>query len=420
MVNVPFYSPRLPVHGGGGVIDLSSKENQTQIYLAQALGQLLANIQKGKQQRQVRQQYGQVEPVLAKEGDQQANIREALAALRTTQGQKPTGLGGVLDFFNPLAPARGGGTELQQALLQMLQKGQMTPEEKLLQTYKLEEERKKAYPKSLADILDQMKGIEGYKKPSIRFGQEGYEGMTLTPEVPVLPKEPTPPGETTGMTPDERNRYLEGIRKIKTEGTPLEQAMARIIEQQLGITTGIPGTPGMTTQGALELKGITAGGVTFAKPEEAKAIPTETLAGMDAIKTIKQLTDDIGKLYKDEYVGPVGGRIRGVTRALKGIGKEEEEFRRNTNMVGQLLAYALSGKQISAQEMTMLKENAPNVNMPPETFKSNLAAFKKLINQMLTQKQTGLKQAGYKVSETQTDDISKMSDEELKKIAGIK
>lgn len=143
--------------------------------------------------------------------------------------------------------------------------------------------------------------------------------------------------------------------------------------------------------------GMRAGPFTLT-PKEQRIIPAETLTGIDALKTIQQLTTDIEKLYKDEYVGPAQGYIRGAVRRVTGIGKDEEEFRRNTNMVGQLLAYALSGKQISAQEMQMLKDNAPNVNLPPKTFKSNLAAFKKLIDTIMMQRQQGLTEAGYKMS----------------------
>jgi len=84
--------------------------------LIEALNSLLAT----KRQKQYQQQFGQVSPILARGGGQEANIRNALATLRVGQGQRPTGLGGFVDFINPFTPARGSGSELEQSLLQML------------------------------------------------------------------------------------------------------------------------------------------------------------------------------------------------------------------------------------------------------------------------------------------------------------
>lgn len=54
-LNVSMYQPRIPISGGGGVIDLSAKENQSQRLIAQALGQLVGGVARGKpQQEQVR------------------------------------------------------------------------------------------------------------------------------------------------------------------------------------------------------------------------------------------------------------------------------------------------------------------------------------------------------------------------------
>ena len=53
MIRTPIYQPRIPIGGGGGVIDLSSKENETNRLIAQAVGEMLGKIAKGKQKQQV-------------------------------------------------------------------------------------------------------------------------------------------------------------------------------------------------------------------------------------------------------------------------------------------------------------------------------------------------------------------------------
>lgn len=53
MINVQTYQPRIPIRGGGGVIDLSNKENESKMLIAQAIGELLAGIQAGKRQKGV-------------------------------------------------------------------------------------------------------------------------------------------------------------------------------------------------------------------------------------------------------------------------------------------------------------------------------------------------------------------------------
>jgi len=49
-VQIPMYQARIPISGGGGVIDLSSKENESKMLLAQAIGEALGKVGRGKQQ----------------------------------------------------------------------------------------------------------------------------------------------------------------------------------------------------------------------------------------------------------------------------------------------------------------------------------------------------------------------------------
>ena len=54
MIQVPMRQARIPISGGGGVIDLSAKENESKRLIAQAIGQLIGDTVKKPQQKQVR------------------------------------------------------------------------------------------------------------------------------------------------------------------------------------------------------------------------------------------------------------------------------------------------------------------------------------------------------------------------------
>ena len=53
MIRTPIYQPRIPIGRGGGVIDLSSKENESNRLIAQAVGEMFGNIAKGMQKQPV-------------------------------------------------------------------------------------------------------------------------------------------------------------------------------------------------------------------------------------------------------------------------------------------------------------------------------------------------------------------------------
>lgn len=172
MINVPMYTPRLPISGGGGIQDLSENAGQNKLLLAQAIGNMLGKIYgQGKQQRQTQQQFQQVSPILAREGDMQANLQEALRAISEMTAKRPTGLGGIVDRLNPFAPARGGGSELEQALLQQL----------------TEKEPQRAKQK-LGELIDFSKiDPKVLQSPAFRsiMQRMGYGDLDITPRMPT-------------------------------------------------------------------------------------------------------------------------------------------------------------------------------------------------------------------------------------------
>jgi len=125
-VNVPFYTPRIPISGGGGRIqDLSEDANRNKLLLADAIAKMMQNIQKGKRKRQYQQQFQQVSPILSRGGDRQANIQEALRSI--SEAKRPTGISGAVDWLNPFAPTRGRGSALEQSLLEVAMKEPRAP-----------------------------------------------------------------------------------------------------------------------------------------------------------------------------------------------------------------------------------------------------------------------------------------------------
>jgi len=60
MIRTPIYQPRIPIGRGGGVIDLSSKENESNRLIAQAVGEMFGNIAKGMQKQKEQPVQGKI------------------------------------------------------------------------------------------------------------------------------------------------------------------------------------------------------------------------------------------------------------------------------------------------------------------------------------------------------------------------
>ncbi len=96
---------------------------------------------------------------------------------------------------------------------------------------------------------------------------------------------------------------------------------------------------------------------------------------IEKLYTLKDIGKQLQSIYKEGYTGAVQGRA-GWVRTFTGLGTTEDEqiFRSRTAELIKA-TYALSGKQISVQEMDRLKPFIPQVNDSDIQYKTKLKMF---------------------------------------------
>ncbi len=129
-----------------------------------------------------------------------------------------------------------------------------------------------------------------------------------------------------------------------------------------------------------------------------KPIPPEIQGKISELLTIKDALNEIGRLYKDKYVGPVKGRVGKVEEEWVGnLPSEQVEFYNWTRDIKDALLRARSGAQINEQEYKRLTSFLPGENLPPATFKARKNRFEQEVNIIISNKSKMLEEGGYKV-----------------------
>lgn len=133
-------------------------------------------------------------------------------------------------------------------------------------------------------------------------------------------------------------------------------------------------------------------------PKTKKIMGEETLKEIGTLNGLLGGIGEIRKLAKGnmQFVGP----LEGNWNKLKSVFADNKDFTMLDREVESLItmAYALSGKQISEKEMSMLKRAIlPSVTQPGANFIASLDHAEKWLTRNKTQKLKMLKSSGYRV-----------------------
>lgn len=113
-------------------------------------------------------------------------------------------------------------------------------------------------------------------------------------------------------------------------------------------------------------------------------------------QNVAEIMDDVNKLYKDSYVGPLGGRLGRATDVYTPFGNADRSKFRNLVAKGfNNLIYLRSGKQINQEEALRMAEEFMSQNNTPVAFKSAWDTMAKELNTLAQQRQENLEKMGF-------------------------
>jgi len=130
-------------------------------------------------------------------------------------------------------------------------------------------------------------------------------------------------------------------------------------------------------------------------------IPTETAKQLSELDVVLEQVENIEKLYKPEFVGPIKGRVAGLKEATTGqIPEEQIEMRAALRDAADYLLRARSGAQINEQEFKRMMSFLPQDNLPPKAFEVRLKRFKRELQSLIRNKK---RMAGTSRGEVETE-----------------
>ena len=129
------------------------------------------------------------------------------------------------------------------------------------------------------------------------------------------------------------------------------------------------------------------GGQVAGGPIGGKPLPNEMITTNQQIGTLKETLDRVKALYKDDYVGPVAGRISGAKEVTIGVPTEQAQFNADVAQIKNSLVYLMSGKQINEQEYQRLAKQLPDKNLPSDVFKARMNTFDKTLDSIVAERQ---------------------------------
>src|SRR3990172_4538224 len=116
-------------------------------------------------------------------------------------------------------------------------------------------------------------------------------------------------------------------------------------------------------------------------------VPTETAKQLSELEATLEQVENVEKLYKPEFVGPIKGRVAGIKEATTGqISEEQIEMRAALRDAADFLLRARSGAQINEQEFRRMMTFLPQDNLPPKVFEVRLSRFKRELQTLIRTK----------------------------------
>lgn len=99
--------------------------------------------------------------------------------------------------------------------------------------------------------------------------------------------------------------------------------------------------------------------------------------------TILKMTNDVQKLFKNDYVGPVAGRYGQLAEKFTDLPEEQVKFYATIRDINDFVLRVRSGAQINEQEYKRLTSFLMDANLPPDNFKARLERFSQNIDWIL-------------------------------------
>jgi hypothetical protein len=166
----------------------------------------------------------------------------------------------------------------------------------------------------------------------------------------------------------------------------------RVAETRTPVTSStgqVTGTVGSRSGSVVPISGTGAGG--SAAPLYKGAISEGAQAARGQIQIFQDSLNKIGPLVEKhkDVVGRVSGNIEKV-KAWAGWSKEEvDDLIGELNTVKNTYIYMVSGKQINEAEQARLSAVMPDIGLPPNRLKNNLARFKRIVDTMARVREMG-------------------------------
>ena len=222
-----------------------------------------------------------------------------------------------------------------------------------------------------ADISEQ-RGIEGEGRAEKRI--IGAEGRALSRADQLRPIEQ-----------QEKKEYFDYTQQNRIN-TPQYQAIEGPTGEQGFIEKGV-GSIGAGNK-------LTSPGQTITM-NQPKPAPSEERMGIIALQDLKRDLMEAAKLYDPRYVGMLDSML-GSFRDKTGLGinPNETSFRQLMSTMVDM-AYIKSGKQISPQEMLILRDRMPSIEISDPAFETRMNTFIEMLEGMLASRSAGLQQSGY-------------------------
>lgn len=171
------------------------------------------------------------------------------------------------------------------------------------------------------------------------------------------------------------------------------------------------------------LLGRSAVEIKFGKPAAAaeRTAIAKTRASIDALNNLKELFDST-----QTETGPIVGRIA-PTKGLFGLTTDEQEaFMAATSAFKNAIIKEITGAQMSEVEAKRIMKQVPDITDPPTRWLAKWEQSKKNLEFLQKRRLEILQQSGLRAPigedftiTTESQDISQISDEELKRIAEI-
>lgn len=250
--------------------------------------------------------------------------------------------------------------------------------------------QKPGFGKGLPGILQRISG--GFQpSPGGGIGQ-GIQQAIVGQKLQQTLKAPAPftlaPGQERFTGVGERVAGVPAIPKPTTKSQLQAQEIIKLQEKER------TGTLTKSEQTKLDklLIGQPLVEIGLGKPASAseRTAIAEARGSMDAL-------DNLKRLFREEFVGPVTGRIAPTAGLVGATTKQQEDFMAATSAFKNMIIKQITGAQMSEPEAKRIMKQIPDITDPPIRWKAKWEQSLKNIERMHKRRLQILEQSGLRV-----------------------